>query len=34
VEFDEVAHRYADNERDMQNKIDYMASAIAEIAEL
>lgn len=34
VEFDEVAHRYADTERDMNNKIDYMASAIAEIAEL
>ena len=34
VEFDAVAHRYADNEHDMQNKIDYMANAIAEIAEL
>jgi putative two-component system response regulator len=34
VEFEQVAHRYADSESDMQNKIDYMANAIAEIAEL
>jgi putative two-component system response regulator len=34
VEFDEVAHHFADSERDMHNKIDYMANAIAEIAEL
>lgn len=34
VEFDAVAHRYADNDRDMQNKIDYMANAIAEMAVL
>ena len=34
VEFDEVAHRYADNERDMNSKIDYMANAIAEITEI
>ena len=34
VEFEDVARRFADTERDMQNKIDYMANAIAEIAEL
>lgn len=33
-EFDEVAHRFADSERDMQRKIDYMANAIAEVAVL
>ena len=34
VEFEAVARRFADTDRDMQNKIDYMANAIAEIAEL
>jgi putative two-component system response regulator len=34
VEFEQAAHRYADSETDMQNKIEYMANAIAEIAEL
>jgi len=34
AEFEEIAHRYADTEQDMQNKIDYMANAIAEIAVL
>jgi putative two-component system response regulator len=34
VEFEQVARRFADTDSDMQNKIDYMASAIAEIAEL
>ena len=34
VEFDEVAQRFADTDRDMHNKIEYMANAIAEIAEL
>ena len=34
VEFEDVAKRFADSEHDMQNKIEYMASAIAEIAEL
>jgi putative two-component system response regulator len=34
VEFEEVAKRFADSEQDMQNRIEYMASAIAEIAEL
>ena len=33
-EFESIAHRFADSERDMQNKIDYMANAIAEFAEL
>lgn len=33
-EFEEIAHRLADTEQDMQNKIDYMANAIAEIAVL
>ena len=33
-EFDEVARRFADSEQDMQNKIEYMAKAIAEIAEM
>ena len=33
TEFDAVAKRFADSEQDMQNKIDYMAKAIAEIAE-
>jgi putative two-component system response regulator len=32
AEFEEVAHRFADTEQDMQNKIEYMANAIAEIA--
>jgi putative two-component system response regulator len=34
VEFEDVAKRFADSEQDMQNRIEYMASAIAEIAEL
>lgn len=34
VEFEDVARRFADTDTDMQNKIDYMANAIAEIAEL
>jgi putative two-component system response regulator len=34
VEFEDAARLNADSERDMQNKIDYMANAIAEIAEL
>lgn len=34
VEFEDVAMRYADSEHDMQNKIEYMANAIAEIAEM
>jgi putative two-component system response regulator len=34
VEFEDVARRFADTDRDMQNKIDYMANAIAEVAEL
>jgi putative two-component system response regulator len=34
VEFEDVARRFADTEQDMQNKIEYMANAIAEIAEL
>jgi putative two-component system response regulator len=34
VEFEDVARRFADSEQDMQNKIEYMANAIAEIAEL
>jgi putative two-component system response regulator len=34
AEFEEIAHRFADTEQDMQNKIDYMANAIAEIAVL
>jgi putative two-component system response regulator len=34
VEFEDVAMRFADTEQDMQNKIEYMANAIAEIAEL
>jgi putative two-component system response regulator len=34
VEFEAVAHRYADSEQDMQHKIEYMANAIAEQAEL
>jgi putative two-component system response regulator len=34
VEFEEVAKRFADTEQDMQNKIEYMANAIAEIAEM
>jgi putative two-component system response regulator len=33
-EFEEVARRHADSELDMQQKIDYMANAIAEIAEI
>jgi len=33
VEFDAVAKRFADSDQDMQNKIEYMANAIAEIAE-
>jgi putative two-component system response regulator len=33
-EFEEVARRHADSEQDMQQKIDYMANAIAEIAEM
>jgi putative two-component system response regulator len=34
VEFEDAARQNADSERDMQNKIDYMANAIAEHAEL
>jgi putative two-component system response regulator len=34
VEFENAAKRYADSELDMHNKIDYMANAIAEIAEI
>lgn len=34
VEFADVARRFADTDRDMHNKIEYMANAIAEIAEL
>jgi putative two-component system response regulator len=34
VEFEDVATRFADSEQDMQNKIEYMANAIAEIAEM
>jgi putative two-component system response regulator len=34
VEFEDAARQNADSERDMQNKIDYMANAIAEIAEM
>ena len=34
VEFEGIAKRFADSESDMQNKIDYLASAIAEFAEL
>jgi putative two-component system response regulator len=34
VEFEDVAARFADSEHDMQNKIDYMANAIAENAEI
>jgi putative two-component system response regulator len=34
VEFNEVARHCADTEHDMHNKIDYMANAIAEVAEL
>jgi len=34
VEIDAAAHRHADNESDMQNKIDYMVNAIAEVAVL
>jgi putative two-component system response regulator len=30
----EIAQRYADTNDDMQRKIEYMANAIAEIAEL
>jgi len=33
-EFAEIAKRYADTDADMQQKIEYMANAIAEIAEL
>jgi len=32
-DFEAVAHKFADTEQDMQNKIEYMADAIAEIAE-
>jgi putative two-component system response regulator len=34
VEFEAAAQRHADSERDMYNKIEYMANAIAEVAEL
>jgi len=34
VEFAAAAKHHADSEQDMQNKIEYMANAIAEIAEL
>jgi putative two-component system response regulator len=33
-EFEAVASRFADTERDMHQKIDYMANAIAEVAEI
>jgi putative two-component system response regulator len=33
-EFQAIAQRYADTEQDMQNKIEYMANAIAEEAEI
>lgn len=33
-EFESIANRFADTEGDMQNKIDYMANAIAEFTEL
>ena len=32
-DFEAVARKFADTEQDMQNKIEYMADAIAEIAE-
>lgn len=34
VEFEDVARRFADSDQDMQNKIEYMANAIAETAEM
>jgi putative two-component system response regulator len=34
LEIEDVARRFADSEQDMQNKIEYMANAIAEIAEM
>jgi len=34
AEFSEIAKRHADTDEDMQQKIEYMANAIAEIAEL
>jgi putative two-component system response regulator len=34
AEFDVIAKEYADSEQDMQNKIDYLANAIAEDAEM
>ncbi len=33
-QFSAIAHRHADSEQDMQKKIDYMANAIAEDAEM
>ena len=33
-QFAEIAQRYTDTDADMQSKIEYMANAIAEIAEL
>ena len=33
-EFQAIAQRYADTDQDMQNKIEYMANAIAEEAGL
>ena len=33
-EFAEIAHKYADTDADMQQKIEYMANAIAEVAVL
>ena len=33
LEFEAVAKRFADSDQDMQHKIEYMANAIAEIAE-
>jgi putative two-component system response regulator len=34
AEFQTIAARYADTDADMQQKIEYMANAIAEIAVL
>jgi putative two-component system response regulator len=34
AEFESIAQRFADTDADMQKKIEYMANAIAEIAEL
>lgn len=34
AEFQAIARRYVDTEQDMQHKIEYMANAIAEVAEM